>query len=153
MATMTHPVASRAPIRLARHATVALLLWAATAVAVLLVQRELASLLPALIVAAKSFLIAMAGFAYVRLTRDCSIDHALAVGACWLTLGIATEVLVSTSARHTWFTLLGSPARPYLRDVLLFSWVAAPALFARRKSKPRSRSCATPGRPATAPTF
>ena len=135
MTTMTHPDASRrAPSRIASRAILAIALWASAAIVVVFANRELHGIPPAFIVAVKSTAIVLAGFAYVKLSRDCSIDHALAVGTGWLLLGIVAEVSISATTRHTWFALLGSPAAPYLRDVLLFFWVAAPALFARRWS-------------------
>jgi hypothetical protein len=133
MTTMTHPAESPVPFRLAGRVTLAILIWAGTAAAVLLLHRTLGPISPELMTAAKSCAIAVGGFLYARLSRDCSIDHALLVGVGWLLLGIATEVAVSSSTGHSWFALLGSPARPYLRDVLLFFWVAAPLCFARRR--------------------
>lgn len=76
----------------------------------------------------------LAAYAYSRfVAREAGISHALAVGTAWLTLSIVTEIAVTTRAGHAWFTLLGSPDRPLLRNVLLFVWVFAPALFARRE--------------------
>jgi hypothetical protein len=67
--------------------------------------------------------------------REAGITHALGVGIAWLVLSIATEIALTTRVGHGWFTLLGSPDRPLLRNVLLFVWIFAPALFARRESE------------------
>ena len=77
-------------------------------------------------------LIVMA-YAYSRLVAcEAGITHALGVGIAWLLLSISTEIVLASRLGHGWFTLLGSPDRPLLRNVLLFVWVFAPALFARR---------------------
>ena len=74
-------------------------------------------------------------YAYSRFAaRDAGISHALGVGIAWLVLAIATEVALSRYVHHGWFALLGSPDRPLLRNVLLFVWIFAPALFARREA-------------------
>jgi hypothetical protein len=67
--------------------------------------------------------------------REAGIDHALGVGIAWLVLSIATEVALTASIGTGWFALLGSPDRPLFRNVLLFVWIFAPALFARRGSE------------------
>lgn len=67
-------------------------------------------------------------FAYTRLVaRESGITHALGVGIAWLSLSICAEIAVHAH-------LLGSPDRPLLRNVILFAWVFAPALFARRET-------------------
>lgn len=76
--------------------------------------------------------IVVAAYAYTRLCARCAgVDHALAVGIAWLVLAIAAEVAISSRVGHAWYSLLGTPAHPLLRNVLLFVWVFAPALFAR----------------------
>ena len=78
---------------------------------------------------------------YVRLiARDCTVDHALFVGVAWLLLAIAAEVTASAHFGRGWFALIGQPAHPAIRDVLLFTWVAAPALFARCVGRPSDES-------------
>jgi hypothetical protein len=75
-----------------------------------------------------------AAWAYSRfVAREAGISHALGVGTTWLMLSITVEVAVTMRAGHAWFTLLGSPDRPLLRNVLLFVWVFAPVVFARRE--------------------
>jgi hypothetical protein len=71
---------------------------------------------------------------YTRVAaREADVTHALGVGIAWLTLSIATEIAVASREGHAWFTLLGSPERPLLRNVVLFAWVFGPALFAQRE--------------------
>ena len=60
------------------------------------------------------------------------LTHALGVGTLWLVLSIAAELVVGSTSGHSWFTLLGSPDQPFMRTILLFVWIFAPALFARR---------------------
>jgi len=66
--------------------------------------------------------------------RRATIDHALLVGVIWLILGVIVEVATSAHVHHAWFELLGSPAHPAIRNVLLVTWVGAPALFARYRT-------------------
>ena len=74
-------------------------------------------------------------FIYMRfVARQPGVDHALLVGVIWLLLAIVGEIAVAGYVHHGWFALLGSPARPMLRNVFLFVWVFAPALFARREA-------------------
>jgi len=74
-------------------------------------------------------------YAYSQfVARQAGVTHALGVGIAWLTLSIVTEIALATQTGHNWFTLLGSPDRPLLRNILLFVWVFAPALFARREA-------------------
>jgi len=74
-------------------------------------------------------------FCYMRLiVPSATVDHALLVGIIWLLLTIVAEMLVGGFVHHGWFALLGSPARPILRNVFLFAWIFAPALFARREA-------------------
>lgn len=76
-------------------------------------------------------------YAYSRFAgREAGISHCLGVGIAWLVLSIITELALSARAGHMWFTLLGSPDRPLLRNVLLFAWIFAPAIFARRETAP-----------------
>jgi len=74
-------------------------------------------------------------FCYMRfVARQATVDHALLVGIIWLLLAIVGEITVASYVHHDWFALLGSPARPMLRNVFLFAWVFAPALFARSEA-------------------
>lgn len=77
-------------------------------------------------------------FAYAHFcARECGVTHALGVGIAWLALSIAVEVAIAHRVHHGWFSLLGSPAQPLLRNVYLFAWIFAPALFARRENESR----------------
>jgi hypothetical protein len=93
---------------------------------------------------AAALLVAMAGafvkiaaivavaFAYTRLCARCAgMPYALGVGIAWLVLTIAAELLMTAHLGRGWFGLLGSPERPLLRNIDLFVWIFAPALFAR----------------------
>jgi len=106
-----------------------LLYWAMAAVLVLGADRTLTS--SAARVGVKGTAIVLVAFAYMRLTaREATLDHALFVGVTWLALSIATELLLTRHLGRSWFDLLGSPDSA-LRNVLMFAWIGAPALFAR----------------------
>lgn len=80
--------------------------------------------------------IAGAAYAYTRLcAKRAGVAHALGVGIAWLVLAIAAEVAVGGRMGRGWYGLIGSPERPLLRNILLFVWVFAPALFARREAE------------------
>ena len=86
--------------------------------------------------AAASAAVIGTAYAYSRLVaRQAGVSHALGVGIAWLVLSIATEIALTTQAGHGWFTLLGSPDRPLLRNILLFVWIFSPALFAQRADR------------------
>jgi hypothetical protein len=71
-------------------------------------------------------------WAYMRcFAGHCDVTHALGVGIVWLVLSIAVEVALATRLGHGWFSLLGSPSHPLLRNVMLFVWIFAPAFFAQ----------------------
>jgi len=75
-------------------------------------------------------------FAYMRLVaRGGDVTHALGVGIAWLSLSITAELALAAHLGHGWFSLLGSPAQPLFRNVILFIWIFAPAVFARRASE------------------
>ncbi len=136
MTTMTPPVEQFATRHHHPATTAALVVvsWMIAAALVLAVHVEIEPRSArASAVATIAVLIATA-YAYSRfVARQAGVSHALGVGTAWLSLSIATEIAVTSSAGHAWFTLLGSPDRPLLRNVLLFAWVFAPALFARRE--------------------
>jgi hypothetical protein len=139
MTTMTQPIGRFAQ----RHhhpvttATLVLLFWIVAAGLVAAAHGTIEPRSPqAGAVATIAALIATA-YAYSRfVAREAGISHALGVGIAWLVLSIATELAWTTQAGHGWFTLLGSPDRPLLRNVLLFVWIFAPAIFARREVNP-----------------
>jgi len=65
--------------------------------------------------------------------REASIGDALLIGVAWLSVSIMTEMIAAAFLSHGWFPLIGSLARPLLRNVLLVAWTASPELFARRR--------------------
>ena len=57
------------------------------------------------------------------------------MGVGWLCLAILTEIVVGLWVQPGWSELLGSTAKtavPWMRDLLLLSWLAAPLTFSRR---------------------
>jgi hypothetical protein len=109
--------------------------WAAAAFLVLLCDRELDQASPVLSTAVKALAIFAAAAGYMHFAaRHATTDHALFVGTGWLLLSIVAEVTTALTSGHGWHALIGSPSHDVLRDVLLFSWVAAPAAFARYRS-------------------
>jgi hypothetical protein len=79
----------------------------------------------------KTLIILAVACGYMRgLVRHATLDHALFVGVTWLLLTIAAELLITKHFGRTWFALLGSPDSA-LRNILMFAWIGAPALFAR----------------------
>ena len=85
--------------------------------------------------------IVLTAWLYVRLTApECTVDQALIVGIVWLLLDIGAEIAITTYLGRRWSDLIGSPASPALRDLLLFTWIGAPAMFFEEPpSRPRSR--------------
>ena len=79
--------------------------------------------------AAKVAVIVAVAFAYM--TRRATLHHALAAGATWLVLAVVVEMAMSAHLHRAWYELLGPPTHPAMRLLLLVTWVAAPALFAR----------------------
>ncbi|HEX6642358.1 MAG TPA: hypothetical protein VF215_14655 [Thermoanaerobaculia bacterium] len=77
-----------------------------------------------------------ASYAYTHLcARTAEMPHALGVGIAWLVLAIVAEIVFTTRLGRGWYGLLGSPDRPMLRNIHLFVWIFAPALFARREAE------------------
>ena len=136
MTTMTYPGA-RFPYRHHHPVTTAMLVvlfWIFAAILVVAAHVEIEPRSPKAGAAATIAALLVAAYTYTRLVaREAGVPHALGVGIAWLLLSIATEIAVTTQAGHGWFTLLGSPDRPLLRNVLLFVWIFSPALFARRE--------------------
>jgi len=78
--------------------------------------------------------IVVCAWCYTRFcARWAGISHALGVGIAWLMFGIVAEMAVTTRLGHGWYAVLGTPARPLLRNIFLFVWIFAPAIFARRE--------------------
>jgi hypothetical protein len=137
MVSTTHPAAAF-PYRHHHPAATALLIalfWAVGAVLLVVIHATLEPWARHSSAAASIAVIVLIAFAYTRLTaREAGVTHALTVGITWLTLSIVSELVLTTAVGHPWFTLLGSPDWPLLRNVLLFGWIFAPALFARREA-------------------
>lgn len=65
--------------------------------------------------------------------REAGVSHALSVGTAWLVMSIAVEMIITTRLGHGWFSLIGNPHQPLLRNVVMFLWIFAPSFFARRR--------------------
>lgn len=109
------------------------LFWIIAALIVAWAEGTLGYASPIACVAVKTCAIIMVAFAYMKLTtRQATLDHALFVGVTWLVLAIVAEIVETGHLGHDWFELLGSPDSG-LRNVLIISWIVAPALFARQR--------------------
>jgi hypothetical protein len=141
MAILAQPAAQPATFADVRHhpvttAVLVSLFWGAAAVLVATCHARLDARSPAGGTFAAIAAIAGAAYAYTRLcARHAGISHALGVGIAWLALAIAAEIMVSSRIGHGWYSLIGTPDRPLLRNVLLFVWIFAPALFACRATE------------------
>lgn len=134
MTTMPYPATPFAPVR---RTLVVLLFWTVAAALVAACHLGIEGRSPHAGAAAALVSVAAAACAYMRLyARDRGTSHALGVGVAWLTLAITAEAAISLRLGHGWYALLGSPAQPLLRNVFLFVWVFAPAVFARRGLEP-----------------
>jgi hypothetical protein len=110
------------------------LFWFAAATLIIAIHAAIDPRSPAAGSVATIVALLVTGYAYSRfVAQQAGIAHALGVGSAWLLLSIAAEVIATARAGRGWFALLGSPDRPLLRNVLLFVWIFAPALFARRE--------------------
>lgn len=117
----------------ATTAALAVLFWIAAAGAAAAAQTKLQPISPAGAAAGTIASILLAAYGYNRFcARWAGVSHALGVGIGWLALSIATELVMAARLGREWVGILGSPERPLLRNVLLFVWIFAPALFARR---------------------
>jgi hypothetical protein len=138
MSTMTRSVVRFPESRHSYAVTTAtvVICWALAATAVVAVHLTLDPVSQWAAVAVKTITIVIGGWIYVRLTaRHCTMDHALLVGLVWLLLDIGAEIVTSRHLGKGWFDLIGTPRQPALRDLLLLTWIAAPALFATCPSK------------------
>jgi hypothetical protein len=136
MTTMTHQAVSFAESRHHPVTTVLLvvLFWAATAVVVATAHIEIDPLSTSGGAVATIGAIVVAAYCYTRFcARNSGTTHALGVGIAWLLLAIVTEITLTTRFGHRWYDLIGSPDRPLLRNVFMFTWIFAPAIFARRE--------------------
>jgi hypothetical protein len=140
MTTMTQqatPFGESRP-HLATTATLVTLFWLIAAAAVVTAHAQLDPLSPSGGAVATIAAIVTCAYGYTRFgARKVSISHALGVGIAWLVLGIVAEIVMTTRLGHTWFSILGSPERPLLRNIILFVWIFAPAVFARRDDSTR----------------
>jgi len=108
--------------------------WILAAALVLAANAWIEPFSPVLDGAAKVGALIAVGFVYMRVMRQSTLEHALLVGSLWLTMAVVVEVFEASTTGRGWFDLLGSPAHPIIRTVLLIAWVGAPALFARTRS-------------------
>jgi FtsH-binding integral membrane protein len=107
--------------------------WLAAALLVIVVHRRVEPHGAAAAAMVKTLVIVAMSGAYMKIAgNDTTLDHALSVGAIWLALAVTAEIGVSLHDHRGWFDLLGSPSSPW-RNVLMFAWVVAPALFARTR--------------------
>jgi FtsH-binding integral membrane protein len=137
MTTMTRSVEPLARNRRRAVTTAAFvaLFWAIAAVLVATAHLQFDRISPLGSAAVEIAVLVGVAFGYMRFAaRDGTVDHALLVGIVWLLLTIVAELLIQSRVHHGWFALLGTPARPVLRNVFLFVWIFAPAMFARRES-------------------
>ena len=120
------------PRRVARAAVV-ILFWGVAALLVLEAHRHLDTRSAVAGASVKIAAIVVTAWAYMRLTaREVTLDHALAVGVAWLFFDIVAELTTAAIIKHGWYELMGSPAIGWLRNLLMLTWLSAPALFARR---------------------
>jgi len=136
MTTMAQRAAGRADVR--HHpvttATLVVLFWIAAAVLVARCRIELDARSAWGSAVASIASIVLVAFAYTQLCARCAgIDHALAVGIAWLVFAIVAEMTITRRMGHGWYALLGTPDRPLMRNIFLFVWIFAPALFARHE--------------------
>ncbi|HKO59291.1 MAG TPA: hypothetical protein VJ276_25720 [Thermoanaerobaculia bacterium] len=111
------------------------LFWIAAAVLAGACHLELDVLSPSSAAGATVGSIIVVAWLYTRLcARGAGISHALGVGIAWLVLAIVAEIAITSRIGHGWYSLIGTPDRPLLRNVFLFVWVFAPALFASRQT-------------------
>jgi hypothetical protein len=72
---------------------------------------------------------------YMRLIKpEADVTHALAVGSTWLVVAVIAELVVTARLGRAWQGILGSPDHPLVRNLFLFLWIFAPALFVRSGS-------------------
>ena len=121
--------------RVAARGAVVVLFWIVAALLVIAAHRTVEPASAAAGMTLKIVAIVGAAFAYIRLAAPtATLEHALGVGVVWLVLDIVAEVLTASMVGHSGFELIGSPAKPALRDLMLLTWIVAPAIFARSRS-------------------
>ncbi|HEX2832675.1 MAG TPA: hypothetical protein VHW00_06650 [Thermoanaerobaculia bacterium] len=136
MATMTQQTTSFADSRhsFTTTAAVVTLFWIIAAIGVGAVHLEIDPRSSSGGAVASIAIIVIAAWSYMRFcARWAGISHALGVGIAWLVLGIAAEIGVTMRVGHGWYAVLGTPDHPLLRNIYLFVWIFAPAIFAQRE--------------------
>jgi len=136
MTTRAQPAAPFAEVR--HHPIVTwglvLLFWIAAAVLAATCHTRLDGLSPSGGAVAAIASIAGVAYAYTRLCARCAgTAHALSAGIVWLLLAIVTEIAITSRTGHGWYSLIGTPDRPLLRNVVLFVWIFAPSVFTHRE--------------------
>ena len=138
MTAENHPAArfARARHHIVTTAALVIVFWMAAAGAVIAAQKMLERRHPATATVVTIAAIVATAYVYTRFcAREAGVSHALGVGAAWLLLGVATEVMMAAHTGPGSYAMLGSPDRPLLRNVFFFVWIFGPVLFARRESE------------------
>lgn len=136
MATMTLQATSSAdsPRSFATTAALVTLFWIPAAVGVGVVHTQIDPLSASGGAGASIAIIVACAWCYTRFCERCAgISHAFGGGIAWLLFGIVTEIAITMRLGHGWYAVLGTPDRPLLRNLFLFVWIFAPAIFARRE--------------------
>jgi hypothetical protein len=81
----------------------------------------------------KIIVIVGAGAIYAAIVRGIPSSVVGATGLAWLALAIVADVVMGFESVDVGYRLLGDPTvtPDILRDLIIVSWLAAPALFAR----------------------
>jgi hypothetical protein len=123
----------------------AALVWIVAGLAVYVVERAangpLRSVPAGEIALIKIVLILIAGAIYAWTVRGIPSSVVTATGLAWLTLAIVADVVMGFESVDAGYRLLGDPSvtPEILRDLIIVSWLAAPALSARSQAPiPRS---------------
>lgn len=116
---------------LAKTTSLVVSFWGVAALVVIALHRILPTP-PVACATLQALAIVATALVYMKFAAgEATIDHALFVGAAWLVLSIVAELVIAEHVGHGWFEIIGSPASA-LRNVLMFAWILAPALFAIR---------------------
>jgi hypothetical protein len=130
MAVMLDEVTHRKG-HLAKTLALVVLFWCLAAFLVIALHRIIPAP-PIACAALQALSIVAVALVYMKFaTSEAAIDHALFAGTTWLVLSIVAELAMAAHTGHGWFEIIGSPASP-LRNVLMFTWIFAPALFATK---------------------
>lgn len=135
MTAVTHPIQVQ-PFSRRRHhpaitAALVSLFWIMATILVLTAHVEIAPRSALGGATATLGAIVVSAYCYTRCAaRQAGVTHALGVGIAWLVLSIVVEMALATRLGHGWFSLLGSPGQALLRNVTMFAWIFAPAIFA-----------------------